>query len=158
MSDHRVLEQFAAFFSGAVLPEFLKRKAQIGLGPGPILRQIGPGLDLEGGAISGHRVLEQLAAFFSGAARPKFLKRKAQMVLGHGPILRRFFTLIKGKRPLTNIGCFFQVQVALRRYDRYALLNKEPSEVVSRIGPWQILAEKLGEAGSRLICRVAVGR
>jgi hypothetical protein len=54
-----------------------KRKAQIVLGPGPILRLIGLGPDFEGGAISGHRVLEQFASFFSGAARPEVSKRVA---------------------------------------------------------------------------------
>ena len=80
-SGHRVLEQLAAFFSGAARPEVVKRVAQIVLGQCqgqcPILRQIGPGPDLQGGAISGKRVLEQLAAFFSGAARPEVLRPRA---------------------------------------------------------------------------------
>ena len=71
------MEQLAAFFCAAARPEFSKRGAQIVLGLGPILRQIGLGKDLEGGAISGKGVLEQLAPFFCAAARPEFFKRAA---------------------------------------------------------------------------------
>ena len=157
ISGHRVFEQLAPFFSAAARPEFLKRDAQIVLGRGPILRQIGFGPDLEGGAISGHRLFEQFAPFFSAAARPEFLKRDAQIVLGRGPILRRFSTLIEGKRPLTNFRCFFQLQVALRRFDRYALLYKEPCEGVSRIGPVRLQGEDVGEEAVSLGGLVAVG-
>jgi len=70
-------------------PEVGKRFAQIVLGHGPRLRQVGPGSDLEGGAISDHRLLEQLAPFFCCAARPELFNRISQIVLGLGPILRQ---------------------------------------------------------------------
>ena len=69
-SGNGVFEQPAALFSAAARPEFVKRGCQIVLGHGPILRQIGPGIDLERGAISGNGVFEQPAALFSAAARP----------------------------------------------------------------------------------------
>ena len=114
-------------------------------------------LDLESGAISGKGVFEQFTPFFCAAARPKLCKRTAQIVLGHGPRLRRFSTLIEGKRPLTNLRCFFQLQVALRRFDRYALLYKEPCEGVSRIGPVRLQGEDVGEEAVGLGGLVAVG-
>ena len=43
--------------------------------------------------------------------------------------------MIEGKRSLANLRCFFQLHVALRRFDRYASLDKEPCEGVSRLGP-----------------------
>ena len=43
--------------------------------------------------------------------------------------------MIKGKRPLTNLRCFFQLHVALGWLDRYTSLDKEPCEGVSRLGP-----------------------
>jgi len=38
------------------------------VGPGPVLRQVGLGIAIEGRAISGKGVLEQLAPFFLGRA------------------------------------------------------------------------------------------
>jgi hypothetical protein len=45
MSGHRVFEQPCAFFCAAARPKFLKRAAQIVLGPGPILRRFSTLID-----------------------------------------------------------------------------------------------------------------
>jgi len=113
-------------------------------------------LDLESGAISGKGVFEQFTPLFCAAARPKLCKRTTQIVLGHGPRLRRFSTLIEGQRPLTNLRCFFQLQVAVPRFDRYALLYKEPCEGVSRIGPVRLQGKDVGEEAVGLGELVAV--
>src|SRR4029077_4299217 len=132
VSGKAVFEQFAPYFGAAPRPEFFKSVTQIVLGHGPIFWQIGLGIDLEGGAISGEGVFEQFTPFFRATARPKLFKRTAQIVLGHSPRLRRFSTLIERKRSLTNLRCFFQLQVALPRFDHNALLYKEPCEGISR--------------------------
>jgi len=58
---------------------------------------------------------------------------------------------------LTNLRCFFQLQVAVPRFDRYALLYKEPCEGVSRIGPVRLQGEDVGEEAVGLGGLVAVG-
>jgi hypothetical protein len=78
---HRVFEQVAPFFSAAAHPEFFKREAKIVLGHGPRVRQIGPGIDLEGGAISGYRVFEQFVPFFCAA--PLWFKARSTKGLAY---------------------------------------------------------------------------
>ncbi len=65
--------------------------------------------------------------------------------------------MIEGKRPLTNLRCFFQLQVTLRRFDRYTLLYKEPCEGVSRTGPVRLQVNELGEVALSLGGLVSVG-
>jgi len=57
---------------------------------------------------------------------------------------------------LTNLRCFFQLQVAVPRFDRYALLYKEPCEGVSRIGPVRLQGKDVGEEAVGLGELVAV--
>src|SRR4029077_7698613 len=109
-----ILASISVFLSLQLIAKGPKRFAQIVLGRGPILRQIGLGIDLEGGAISGNRVLEQLAPFFCAAARPELCKRVAQTVLSPGPILRQIGLgidlkggAISGHRLLEQFAPFF---------------------------------------------------
>jgi hypothetical protein len=58
MSGNGVFEQLATLSAAATRPEFFQRIAQAVLGPGPILRQVGLGLDLKGGATSNNRLFK----------------------------------------------------------------------------------------------------
>jgi hypothetical protein len=66
--------------STATLSEFFEHEAQIVLGQGPTLRQIGFLIELQSAFVGGHGLLKQPAAFFPPAARPQLMKREAQIV------------------------------------------------------------------------------
>jgi len=142
---HGFCQQLAAFFSAATRSKRLKRAAQIVLGRGPSLRQIGFGPDLQSTPVGCDGFREQLGAFFSAAARSKAPKRGTQIVLSLGPILRRFFARIEGKSSLADLNGFSELSVAFCRFNHFASLDQKPSEGASRLAPFPLQREDFPE-------------
>ena len=61
----------------------LERVAEVVLGCGPLLGEVGAGVDLERGVVGGNGVVEVPGA----VAADTFSERVAEAVLGHGPVL-----------------------------------------------------------------------